>query len=64
LFLFVGISLLANGPLIFGEGLNGYLHPPVQRVVWYHVHANIWWGTLAAIGAGYCIYFALGKGRG
>jgi hypothetical protein len=64
IWLFMGISLLVNGLLIFGAGGYEYFHPPVERVVLYQLHANIWWGAiLALIGAGYCIHFAPGKGR-
>ena len=64
IWLFIGISLLVNGVLIFGAGVYEYFHPPVEQVVLYRLHANIWWGAiLAFIGAGYCIYFAPGKGR-
>ena len=61
---FIGISLLLNGLLILGAGVFELLHPPAERVVLYHLHANIWWGALlAVIGFVYCIYFAPGKGR-
>lgn len=62
---FIGISLLVNGLLILGEGIYELIHPPVVRVVLFDLHASIWWGAiLAALGAGYSIYFAPGKGRG
>jgi hypothetical protein len=61
---FIGVSLLVNGLLIFGTGVYELFHPPVARVVLYHLHANVWWGgILAVIGAFYCIHFAPGKGR-
>ncbi|HME11666.1 MAG TPA: hypothetical protein VKF79_02300 [Candidatus Acidoferrum sp.] len=64
IWLFIGVSLLVNGTLVFGAGVYEYFHPPAQEVVLYHFHANIWWGAiLAVIGAGYCIYFAPGRGR-
>ena len=64
IWLFIGISLLVNGLLIFGAGVYEYFHPPAEQVVLYQLHANIWWGAvLATIGAGYCIHFAPGKGR-
>ena len=64
IWLFIGISLLVNGVLIFGAGVYEYFHPPVEQVVLYPLHANIWWGAiLALIGAGYCIRFSPGKGR-
>jgi len=62
---FIGISLLVNGVLILGSGIYELFHPPVAPVVLFHLHASIWWGAiLAALGAGYSIYFAPGKGRG
>lgn len=64
IWLFIGVSLLVNGLLIFSAGVYEYFHPPVEQVVLYRLHANIWWGAiLALIGAGYCIHFAPGKGR-
>lgn len=61
---FIGISLLVNGVLILGAGVYEVFHPPVEPVVLYRLHANIWWGgVLALIGAFYCVYFAPGKGR-
>jgi hypothetical protein len=64
IWLFIGVSLLVNGLLICSAGVYEYFHPPVEQVVLYHLHANIWWGAiLALIGAGYCVYFAPGKGR-
>jgi len=62
---FIGISLLVNGLLILGAGIYEFMHPPEQPVVLFHLHASIWWGAiLAAVGAGYTIYFVPGKGRG
>jgi hypothetical protein len=61
---FIGVSLLVNGLLIVGAGAYELLHPPAERVVLYHLHANLWWGgVLALVGAIYCICFAPGKGR-
>jgi hypothetical protein len=62
---FIGISLLVNGLLIFGSGIYELFHVPVKPVELFHLHASIWWGAiLALLGAGYCIYFTPGKGRG
>ena len=62
---FIGISLLVNGLLILAAGIYELLHPPEVRVVLFDLHASIWWGALlAALGAGYVVYFAPGKGRG
>jgi len=64
IWLFIGISLLVNGLLIFGSGIYELIHPPVKQVVLYNLHANVWWGgLLTALGAFYCIHFAPGKGR-
>lgn len=64
IWLCVGISLLVNGVLILGAGVYELLYPPAQRVVLYHLHANVWWGAvLAIVGLVYCIYFAPGKNR-
>jgi hypothetical protein len=64
IWLFIGFSLLVNGVLIFGAGVYELFHPPMEKVVLFQLHANIWWGgILAVIGAIYCIYFAPGKGR-
>ena len=61
---FIGFSLLVNGALILGAGLYELFHPPEVRVVLFDLHASVWWGgLLAAIGAGYCIYYLPGKGR-
>ena len=62
---FIGISLLVNGLLIFGSGIYELFHIPAHPVVLFNWHASIWWGAiLALLGAGYCIYFTPGKGRG
>jgi hypothetical protein len=64
IWLFIGISLLVNGLLILAAGVYELFHPPAVRVVFFQLHANIWWGAiLAVIGAFYCIYFAPSKGR-
>jgi hypothetical protein len=50
--------------LIFGAGVYELFRPPMEKVVLFQLHANVWWGgILAVIGAAYCIYFAPGKGR-
>ena len=62
---FIGISLLVNGLLILGAGIYELIHSPDVRVVLFELHASIWWGgILSALGAGYAIHFAPGKGRG
>ena len=60
---FIGLSLLVNGVLITGAGIWEVMHPPlVPTVVLFHLHANVWWGTILALfGALYCYKFAPGK---
>lgn len=59
---FIGISLLVNGVLITGAGIREWLHPPLNPVVLFHLHANLWWGAvLAAFGVLYCYKFAPGR---
>jgi FtsH-binding integral membrane protein len=56
---FIGISLLVNGLLILGAGLYEFAHPPVNRVVLYHLHASVWWGAiLFLMGVFYCYRFS------
>jgi hypothetical protein len=59
---FIGISLLVNGVLITGAGIWEWVYPPLNPVVLFHLHANLWWGlVLAAFGALYCYKFAPGR---
>lgn len=59
---FIGISLLVNGLLITAAGIWEYLHPPLNPVVLFHLHANVWWGAILALfGALYCYKFAPGR---
>lgn len=61
---FIGTSLLMNGILIFGASVYQLFYPPQKELVLFHLHAGVWWGAILAIlGAGYCIYYAPGKGR-
>jgi hypothetical protein len=56
---FIGVSLLVNGALITGAGVWEVLYPPMNPVVLFHLHANVWWGaTLTGIGLLYCFKFA------
>ena len=41
---FVGLCLGVNGALIFARGIYETIHPPVEKVVLYDLHANVWWG--------------------
>ncbi len=55
---FIGIALLVNGTLILGAGVWEAFHPPENPVVLFHLHANVWWGTLLlALGLIYSIHF-------
>jgi len=59
---FIGVSLLVNGALIVGAGLWEVFHPPVNPVVLFHLHANVWWGAALLIsGVIYCFKFAPGR---
>ncbi len=56
---FIGISLLVNGILITGAGIWEVISPPVDRVVLFQYHANVWWGALLLLlGLLYCVRFA------
>jgi hypothetical protein len=59
---FIGISLLVNGILIVGAGIWEIFHPPLNPVVLYHLHANVWWGAMLLVfGLIYCFRFAPGR---
>lgn len=63
---FIGVSLLVNGGLIFGRGIYELIHPPLEKVVLFHLHANVWWGgLLLVVGIIYTIHFSpvLGRAR-
>ena len=56
---FIGISLLANGALIFGAGVWEIFHTPVNPVVLFNLHASVWWGAvLLSLGIFYSLYFS------
>lgn len=59
IWLFIGISLLVNGALIFGAGIYQIINPPLHpEVVLFSMHANAWWGgVLFILGLFYCIHF-------
>ena len=46
---FTGVCLAVNGALIFATGIYETISPPVERVVLYNLHANIWWGGVLLI---------------
>jgi hypothetical protein len=59
---FIGLSLLVNGVLITGAGVWEWVHPPLNQVVLFDLHANLWWGVvLTAFGMLYCYKFAPGR---
>lgn len=56
---FIGLTLLVNGVIITGAGLWDWIHPAMNPVVLYQLHANLWWGVvLTLVGAFYCYKFA------
>ena len=57
---FIGVSLAVNGALIIVAGIYQVINPPVNPgVVFFNLHANVWWGAvLLLIGLVYCIKFA------
>jgi len=46
---FTGLCLGVNGALIFLQGIYETIHPPVEKVVLYDLHANIWWGAILLV---------------
>jgi hypothetical protein len=59
---FIGISLLVNGVLITGAGIWEWIYPPLNPVVLFDLHANLWWGMVLTIfGALYCYKFVPGR---
>lgn len=61
---FIGACLLVNGALIFGEGIYETISPPVNKVVLYDLHANVWWGgILLILGVFYCLRFSPARER-
>ena len=61
---FIGVSLAVNGAVIFGEGIYELISPPVQQVVLYNLHANIWWGAvLLVLGLVFSVRFSPARER-
>jgi hypothetical protein len=61
---FIGLSMLVNGALILGTGIYEVISPPMERVVLYNLHANIWWGLLLLVlGIIYCLHFSPARER-
>jgi len=46
---FTGLCLGMNGALIFLRGIYETMYPPVEKVVLYDLHANVWWGAVLLI---------------
>jgi hypothetical protein len=46
---FTGICLGVNGLLIFVRGIYEIANPPLNQVVLYDLHANVWWGGFLLI---------------
>jgi hypothetical protein len=56
---FIGISLAINGALVLAAGIYQIVSPPADPVVFFQLHANVWWGgALLIFGLIYCIKFA------
>jgi FtsH-binding integral membrane protein len=61
---FIGISLAVNGAVILGTGIYELVSPPVNQVVLYNLHANIWWGAvLLILGLFFSLRFSPAKER-
>ena len=61
---FIGVSLAVKGAVIFGEGIYELISPPVQQVVLYNLHANIWWGAvLLVLGLVFSVRFSPARER-
>ncbi|HUC29297.1 MAG TPA: hypothetical protein VMR80_06925 [Candidatus Acidoferrum sp.] len=61
---FIGLSLLVNGALIFARGIYETVNPPVNKVVLWELHANVWWGGLLfVLGVIYCLRFSPARER-
>lgn len=61
---FIGISLAVNGAIICATGIYELMSPPVNRVVLYNLHANIWWGgVLLVLGLFFSIHFSPARER-
>lgn len=61
---FTGVCLGVNGLLIFITGIYETIHPPVNKVVLFDLHANVWWGGfLLVLGIFYCLRFSPSRER-
>ena len=61
---FTGLCLGVIGALIFATGIYEIAHPPVNRVVLFDLHANVWWGAVLLIsGLFFCLRFSPARER-
>ena len=61
---FTGLCLGVNGALIFATGIYELVHPPVEKVVLYNLHANVWWGgALLLVGLFFSLRFSPAQER-
>jgi len=61
---FVGVLLLVYGAIIFATGIYEITKPPVNKVVLYDLHANVWWGAvLVILGLIFSLRFSPGRDR-
>lgn len=61
---FTGVCLGINGFLIFLRGIYELTNPPVEKVVLYNLHANIWWGgVLLVLGLFFSVRFSPARER-
>ncbi|HLZ42316.1 MAG TPA: hypothetical protein VKQ11_15215 [Candidatus Sulfotelmatobacter sp.] len=61
---FIGVSLAVNGAVICATGVYELVHPPVNQVVLYNLHANVWWGgILFILGVFFSVRFSPARER-
>jgi hypothetical protein len=61
---FTGVCLGVNGLLIFARGIYELVHPPLEKVVLYDLHANVWWGgVLLILGLFFSLRFSPARER-
>lgn len=53
---FTGLCLGVIGALIFATGIYEIANPPVNKVVLFDLHANVWWGAVLLISG---LFFSL-----
>jgi hypothetical protein len=61
---FIGVSLAVNGLVIFCEGIYECFYPPLNQVVLFNLHANVWWGgVLLVLGVFFSLRFSPARER-